>query len=112
MGVIAPLTPGQIVNRVLLAVVKSRSNAAESGSLELAEDHLNSRLWGTGPMSVFEVCGRVLAKGEAHVEAIDVINVCAHLRHQEGGELIYYLRWQSDLPTPVEVMTWASALEA
>ena len=99
-------SPAQLVDMIQNAVIKSRSNAAESGTLEDSEI-LWPRLYGTGVMSIMDVSMRMQKKGQ-DVDALDAANLTTLLRQLETGETIYWLRWQEELPDMMTIMAaWA-----
>lgn len=103
------MTPYEIVHRVALACAKTRSNADENGDLDVAK-MLVPRLYGDEhPLDLINVCDRVLRKGPEGVEPIDAFNVLAIARRQFGFDLIYFMRWKTELPSPMSVFETAAA---
>lgn len=91
-----------VVRRVLLAVVKARSIAAENDTLE-AGSILDPALYGTEDLSLLTVCERMLDNRK--VTAGDAMNVLFLAGRSEGVRQMYALRWEEDLPEPMSVFS-------
>lgn len=95
-------TPAQIVTRIQIALVKSRSTGAENGTLEL-DELLWPRLYGTeDPLSLMNVCSRLQSKAE--ITEHDVFNLLGIASRLPTFGVLYYLRWEEDMPTPIDYL--------
>lgn len=97
------MSPRQIVERVMLAVAKARSNARESEGLEVAA-FIDPLLYDdSNPVGLMTVCERVLADGR-EVSPQDAMNVLILAHRSPQARFAYNLRWHEDLPEPLSPM--------
>lgn len=94
--------PTDVVRRVMLAVVKARSIAAENEGLDVAA-YISPRLYGTDPLSLLTVCERILDCGR-NVAPIDAMNVLTLARREPQMSAMYWLRWNAEMPEPLSML--------
>lgn len=96
------ITPADLALRIQLTCVKMRSNAEESGFLEIAE-MTEPRIYGTDdPLSLLNVTGRLL--GNEYVAPMDAYNLLIICQRTPSFSPLYWLRWNEDLPEPLDAL--------
>jgi len=97
----------EMVERVLIAAQKARSNVAEldhnlepTPKRDLLWEVVDPVLYRDDEMNIVTVCERILSP-DREVQAIDVVNVLTLARRSEVLRLSYALRWHEEMPEPL-----------
>lgn len=92
-----------LVRRIQLAAVKARSIAAEMGTLELAKE-LTPAIHGEEGLAILPICELMLEEGR-EISQMDMMNLLAvcHSEQAFGFESMFFIRWEEDLPSPMDV---------
>lgn len=97
------MNTSEIVRRVQLTTVKARSIAAENEHLDLMVE-LQPEVYSTGGMSLMTMTEAMLKDGRIP-QSIDVFNLLTIANMALGFNVIYFSRWEEELPEATDAFS-------